>query len=67
MKALEPREEYRISLIDKARVNGHELRGRFFVNGEANYVLRDEEEVRRFAVTEKKKNLVDKYVKGDEI
>lgn len=67
LKALKPREDYNISLIDKARINGRDLEDRFFINGKPYYVLRNEDDVYRFAVTEKKKNLIDEYIVGDKI
>jgi N6-adenosine-specific RNA methylase IME4/DNA-binding XRE family transcriptional regulator len=49
---------YHISLITGAYVNGDELQGRVFANGIENYILRSADDVKRFALTEAKKNLV---------
>lgn len=58
---------YHISLITGAYVNGDELQGRVFANGIENYILRSADDVKRFALTEAKKNLVNELVNGNEI
>lgn len=58
---------YHISLITGGTNNGEVLRGRVFANGVENFILRNEQDVKNFAITEAKKNLVNQQVNGNEI
>jgi hypothetical protein len=57
-----PNKEYHISLILGGYVNGKKLQGRVFANGIENFILTGEKDVRQFAITEYKKELVNKQV-----
>lgn len=62
-----PNKEYHISFISGGYVNGKKLQGRVFANGIENFILTSEKDVRQFAITEYKKELVNRQVNQNEI
>lgn len=62
-----PNKEYHISFISGGYVNGKKLQGRVFANGIENFILTSEKDVRQFAITEYKKELVNRQVNQNDI
>lgn len=56
------KEPYHITLLDKAYINGEEFKGRAVINGIVTYIFRNEYDVKKFAETEYKKQLLKKAI-----
>lgn len=67
LSELEDTRGYNIVLTNAYTLNGSSYRGRVLANGQEFYILTNDDDVKAFAMTEMKKNLVNTLVEGNTI